>query len=184
MKTFFQSLRLLISMTVLTGGFYPLCVWLVGHAFFRREAEGSLLKRDGRIVGSSLLAQKISSARYFFPRPSAGDFATVPSGTSNLAWTNAKLHETIAANERGFREQNQLAPDTSLPPEVVSASGSGLDPDLSPAAVRLQIARVARARGITEKKIAALVDRSVETGRLAADHINVLKLNLALDQLR
>ncbi len=184
MKTFFHSFRLLIGLTFLTGGLYPLAVWSVGHIFFRHEAEGSLLKRAGKIVGSSLLAQKTTNARYISSRPSAGDFATVPSGSSNLAWTNAKLPETIAANERAFREQNQIAAATPLPPDVGTASGSGLDPDFSPAAVRLQIARVAKARGIAGEKISALVNRSIETSHLGPDHINVLKLNLALDQLK
>jgi K+-transporting ATPase ATPase C chain len=184
MKTFLQSLRLLIGLTFLTGGLYPLAVWSVGQVFFSHQAEGSLLQQNGRIVGSSLLAQKNGSPRYFSTRPSAGDFATIPSGASNLAWTNSKLHEAIAANEREFRAQNEIAADLPLPPEVGTTSGSGLDPDLSATAVRLQIARVAKSRGIATEKISALVDRSVETSRLGPDHINIPRLNLALDQLK
>jgi K+-transporting ATPase ATPase C chain len=180
MKTFLQSLRLLIGLTCL----YPLAVWSVGQVFFSHQAEGSLLQQNGRIVGSSLLAQKNGSPRYFSTRPSAGDFATIPSGASNLAWTNSKLHEAIAANEREFRAQNEIAADLPLPPEVGTTSGSGLDPDLSATAVRLQIARVAKSRGIATEKISALVDRSVETSRLGPDHINIPRLNLALDQLK
>ena len=182
MKTFLPSLRLLAGLTLLTGGLYPLAVWAVGQAFFRHAAEGSLLEIQGHLVGSALLAQKTSDPRYFSPRPSAGDYATVASGASNLAWTSAKLRTAVEANAQQFREVNQLPVTTVLPPDVTTTSGSGLDPDLSPDAVRCQIPRIAKARGVAPEKISTLVDASIETSLFGPARVNVLKLNLKLDE--
>ena len=184
MKTFIQSLRLLAGLTLLTGGLYPLAVWAVGQAFFRHAAEGSLLENRGHVVGSALLAQKISDPRYVSSRPSAGDYATVASGASNLAWTSAKLRTTLDANAQQFRNINQLPITTALPLDVTTSSGSGLDPDLSPTAVRLQIPRIAKTRGVAPEKILALVDASIETSPFGPARVNVLKLNLKLDEIR
>jgi K+-transporting ATPase ATPase C chain len=178
MKTLLSSLRLLIVLTVLTGGLYPLAVWSVGRLAFRDRASGSLLTRDGIVVGSALLAQKTTDPRYFFPRPSAGDYATVASGASNLAWTSSKL--TAAVAER----RTVLGGAADLPADLLTASGSGLDPELSPAAVRLQAARVAVARKLTpaqQHALDGLIARQVEGGQFSPDRINVLRLNLALD---
>jgi K+-transporting ATPase ATPase C chain len=184
MKIFLQSLRVLAVLTLLTGVVYPLAVWAAGQIFFRHAAEGSLLVRDGHVVGSALLAQKTADARYFSPRPSAGDYATVASGASNLAWTSAKLRETVAANEKQFREQNQVAAAAAIPADAVTTSGSGLDPDLTPAAVRLQAARVAAARKLTPAQrdaLDGLIARQTEGGQISPARINILHLNLALD---
>jgi len=176
MKTFLSSVRLLIALTVLTGVLYPLAVWAVGHIAWRDAAEGSLLRRDGNLVGSGLLAQKTSDPRYFWPRPSAGDYATVASGASNLAWTNAKLIAAVAERRANAGAQ--------MPSELLTASGSGLDPDLSPAAVRSQAARVGAARRLTadqQNRLDDLVAAQVEGGQITPARINVLKLNLVLD---
>src|SRR6478736_8877853 len=125
MKTFLQSLRLTAILTLLTGILYPLAVWTVGHALFRPAAEGSLLSRQGRIVGSALLAQKTDSPRYFSARPSAGDYATVASGASNQAWSNAKLAASVA-------ERRAAWGGGDVPADLLTASGGGLDPHLSP----------------------------------------------------
>ena len=185
MKSTIQALRLLAGLTLLTGVLYPLAVWAAGRLCFRHAAEGSLLTRNGVLVGSALLAQKNEDPRYFSPRPSAGDFATVASGASNLAWTSAKLRETSAASARLFRGQNHLPGTTALPADAVTASGSGLDPELSPEAVRLQAPRVAAARRLTPEQqdaLDGLIARHVEGGQFSPARLNILRLNLALDE--
>ena len=185
MKSTIQALRLLAGLTLLTGVLYPLAVWAAGRLCFRHAAEGSLLTRNGVLIGSALLAQKNEDPRYFSPRPSAGDFATVASGASNLAWTSAKLRETSAASARLFRGQNHLPGTTALPADAVTASGSGLDPGISPAYADLQAARVAKARGMSIADVRALIDKYT-TGRalgfLGEPTVNVMQLNLDLDR--
>jgi K+-transporting ATPase ATPase C chain len=178
MKTFLTSLRLLAVLTLLTGLLYPLAVWAVGQAFFRDAAEGSLLHRDGRLVGSALLAQKTTDPRYFWPRPSAGDYATVASGASNQAWSSAKLAAAIAERRAAH------GGDADLPADLLTASGGGLDPHLSPAAVLTQTDRVAQARHLDAAQRVALNDlvaRHLEGGQLSPARVNILRLNLALD---
>ena len=178
MKALFSSLRLLAALTLLTGGLYPLAVWSVGRIAFRDRAGGSLIVRDGTVVGSALLAQKTTDPRYFSPRPSAGDQATVASAASNLAWTSRKLAAALAERRAA------LGGAADLPADLLTASGSGLDPDLSPAAVRFLSARVAAARKLTPAQQHAfdgLIARQVEGGQFSPDRINVLRLNLALD---
>jgi K+-transporting ATPase ATPase C chain len=177
MKSFLHSLRLLIVLTVLTGLLYPLAVWAVGRTAFRVEAEGSLLVRNGRLAGSALLAQKTTDPRYFWPRPSAGDYATVASGASNLAWSSARLTAAIA-------ERRSAQGGGAVPADLLTASGSGLDPHLSPAAVAAQADRVASARKLTPGQRHALdelIAGHVEGGQFGPTRINVLLLNLALD---
>jgi K+-transporting ATPase ATPase C chain len=178
MKTFLPSLRLLAGLTVLTGVIYPLAVWAVGQAAWPTAAGGSLLYRNGRLVGSALLAQKTTDPRYFWPRPSAGDYATVPSGASNQSWTNAALVTAVAARRASW------GGGADLPSDLLTASGSGLDPHLSPAAVQLQVDRIARARQFTpEQRVALneLIARLTEGGQINPARINVLQLNLAAD---
>lgn len=178
MKTFLSSLRLLAVLTVLTGLLYPLAVWAVGRAFFRDAAEGSLLVRDGRVVGSALLAQKTDDPRYFSPRPSAGDYATVASGASNQAWTSAKLAASVAERRAAF------GGGADLPADLLTTSGSGLDPDLTPDAIRAQATRVVTARRLSPNQQHALLEliaRHTEGGHISPARVNVLRLNLALD---
>ena len=178
MKIFFTSLRLLVALTVLTGLLYPFAVWGVGQLAFRDRAEGSLLTRAGHVVGSELLAQKTADPRYFQPRPSAGDYATVASGASNLAWTSASLAKAVAERRAAWGGSAQL------PGDLLTASGSGLDPDLSPAAVRLQVPLLAAARGLTpaqQDALDGLIARNTEGGHLSPARLNILRLNLALD---
>lgn len=185
MKTFLQSLRLLAGLTLLTGALYPLAVWAAGQLLFHDTANGSLQTRRGVLVGSALLAQKTTDPRYFSPRPSAGDYAAVASGASNLAWTSTKLRDTVAANEKQFREQNLVPDSTVLPADAITASGSGLDPDLTLATVKLQAHRVAAARRLTSEQqdaLDGLIARHVEGGQLGEARINILRLNLALDE--
>ena len=184
MKSLLTSLRMIIALTVVTGIAYPLAVWAVGQSLFRHTAEGSLETRGGKVVGSSLLAQKTTGPTYFWPRPSGGDYATVASGATNYAWTNAKLQKGISDADGAFRTANALSPSTVVPAEMVTASGSGLDPDISPEAARLQIARVSKARGLGkagETALDQLVTAITSRGILSAPTVNVLRLNLALD---
>lgn len=178
MKTFLSALRLLTVLTILTGLLYPLAVWAIGRAFFRDQAEGSLLHRDGRLVGSALLAQKTVDPRYFSPRPSAGDYATVASGASNQAWTNTKLVTAVAERRAAFGDAAQV------PADLLTASGSGLDPHLSADAVLAQVAAVSRARQLSENQQHALLElvaRLTEGGHITPVRVNILQLNLALD---
>lgn len=194
MKILLPAVRMFIALTVLTGVVYPLIVTGIAQAVFPKQAGGSLVTADGNIVGSALLAQRFSSNKYFWPRPSAGDdgtnYATVPSSASNLGPTSSNLVATVQARLAGFRAANGLASNAPVPAEMVFTSSSGLDPDISPEAARLQIDRVAKARHFSpeqKQKLAALVERSIEPPQLdflGEPRVNVLKLNLALDSLR
>jgi K+-transporting ATPase ATPase C chain len=171
MQTFLIFLHLLAVLTLLTGAVYPALVWAVGKTFFPRQAEGSLVVREGRVIGSALLAQKNDDPRYFQSRPSAADFATVPSGASNLAWTSDKLRA-------------RLAESAARPPALATTSGSGLDPHLPVEAVRAQLNRVIAARGwsdVERVRCEAWIAAHTEGGTLGPAYVNVLKLNLALD---
>jgi K+-transporting ATPase ATPase C chain len=179
MKTMLESLRTLLVLTLLTGVIYPVVVTGVALLAFRRQAGGSLVVRDAQPAGSGLLAQKFESPRYFWPRPSAGDFATIPSGASNQGPTSADLAKSIAAARGHF--------GPGAPDELLTASGSGLDPHLSPAAAKFQAARVAAARNLPVDTVNALIERLIEPpqfGFLGEARVNVLSLNLALDEAR
>jgi len=179
MKTLCTSLRLLLVLTLVTGVAYPLLVWSVCRVAFHRQAEGTLVVRDGAVVGSALLAQDTAgNPRYFQPRPSAASYATVPSGAGNQSWTNAALAKSIAERRAAFPTA------AAVPAELLTASGSGLDPDLSPAAIRLQLDQVASVRRLDSGQRAVLdelVARLTVGGQLTPARINVLALNLALD---
>lgn len=182
------SLRVTVVTLVLTGILYPLAVTGVARIAFPRRAGGSLVLDDtGRPVGSELLAQGFSSPAYFQPRPSAAGeqgYDPMASGGSNLGPTSAKLRERVSVEVARLRAENPSAPP-SVPSELVTTSGSGLDPHLSPAGAAWQVARVAAARGVSEGRIRAVVDDAVE-GRdlwlLGEPRVNVLLLNLSLDR--
>lgn len=182
------ALRLFAVLTLLTGVAYPLLVTGAAQLLAPRAAGGSLLQRDGRTVGSALLAQEFKDPRYFRARPSAGDppYATVASGASNLGPTSAKLRAAIETRQA---EAVSAFGAGAVPADLLTTSGSGLDPHLSPEAVRRQIDAVARARGFDAARcaaLAALVERSIEPpqlGLLGEPRINILQLNLALDAL-
>lgn len=189
MKLILQSLRMLIALTLLTGIAYPILVTYFGCVAWSDHAHGSLLTVNGKAVGSELLAQKTEDPRYFWPRPSAGDFATVASGASNLGPSSAALQKLVQERAAAWREKNGLSAQTPVPVDVVFASGSGLDPHISPLAAQQQIQRVAAARGLSpenREKLTALVQNSVESPQwliFGEPRVNVLKLNLATDQL-
>jgi K+-transporting ATPase ATPase C chain len=185
-KLTLQSIRQLIVWSIITGGLYPLAMTLVAHVAFPDQAEGSLVMRDGKLVGSALIAQQFQGQRYFWPRPSAGTYATVPSGASNLGPTSAQLQTNVNNNLAALRTAHHIAADAPVPSDLVFTSASGVDPHISPEAARFQIGRVAAARGLPEDKVAALVEDHIEPlqwGFLGEPRVNVLLLNLALDRM-
>jgi K+-transporting ATPase ATPase C chain len=186
MKLLIQSILLTIVFTVLTGVLYPLVITGVAQLAFHDQANGSLLVRNGTVVGSALLAQQFTGDKYFWPRPSAGSYATVPSGASNLGPTSQALQSNVTANATAFRTGNKLAADAPVPADMVFTSASGLDPHISPEAARLQVARIATARGMGADQVGALVEKFVESpqwGIFGEARVNVLRLNLALDEM-
>ena len=185
MKLLIQSILLTLVFTVLTGLLYPIAVTGIAQLAFHHQANGSLIEKNGQVVGSELLAQQFTGAKYFWPRPSAGRYATVPSGASNLGPTSAQLQSNVVSNARAFRDGNHLAADVPVPADMVFTSGSGLDPHISPEAARLQIARVAAERKLSEAVVRALVEKFIEPpqwGIFGEPRVNVLLLNLALDR--
>ena len=171
--------------TVLLGFVYPMLVTVLAQAFFPAQANGQLIVRDGHVVGSALIAQRFSSPQYFHPRPSAAGsgYDAANSAGSQLGPTNRKLIETITENVAAARRDN---PGRPVPIDLVTASASGLDPHISPAAAEFQVPRVARARGISEHDLRRLVLEYTERrqwGFLGEPRVNVLELNLALDKL-
>jgi len=191
MKLIIQSIRQTLLWTVICGIAYPVVMTLLAQAAFPRQANGSLVMRDGKIIGSSLLAQQFTGTNYFWPRPSACSYGTgpaglVPSGGSNLGATSGALQTNVQNNAAAFISGNNLPTNTAVPGDIVFASGSGLDPDISPQAAQLQTGRVAAARGLSADKIGALVEKFTQGsqwGFLGEPRVNVLLLNIALDQM-
>ena len=176
----------LIILTIITGLLYPLAVTGVAQLLFPQQANGSLIVRRGAVVGSSLVGQPFSGPGYFHPRPSlAGKgYDAMASGGSNLGPLSRDLVEAVGRRVAEYREENGLASGTAVPADAVTASASGLDPDISPENARLQAGRVARARGLPEPQVLALVADSTRGrtfGVLGEPRVNVLELNLALD---
>jgi len=192
------GLRALLVLTLLCGLAYPLAVTGIAQLAFHDKADGSLVRRDGEVVGSSLIGQTFTGDEYFQGRPSAAgaaaagaegadpdDLTQVASGASNLGPTNPELLDTVAERVDAYRELNGLDAGTPVPVDAVTASGSGLDPQISVANARLQAPRVAEARGMDVDDVLALVDKHTATrslGFLGEDGVNVLALNLDLDR--
>ena len=189
MKMFTQALKLFLILTLLTGVVYPVVVTAAAQLFFNYQANGSLVMKNGKLAGSELLSQKFQGEGYFWPRPSAADFATVPSGASNLGPTSAALKEAVLKRAEAFRKANHLSKEIMLPSDVLFASGSGLDPHISPEAARLQADRIAQARKLSEGKrqrLSKLIDQYTEApqfGIFGEPRVNVFRLNLAIDSL-
>ena len=188
-KLITQSILQKIVWVVACGVLYPLVLTALFQLAFPRQANGSLVERGGQVVGSVWLAQPFTDPGHFWPRPSAAGYGTGPAGIasstgSNFGPTNAQLQTNVRANAKALREAHKLPADAPVPADLVYASGSGLDPHISPAAARFQIARVAAARGMSVDQVTALVEKFIEPpqwGFLGEARVNVLLLNLALD---
>ncbi|MDM0116536.1 potassium-transporting ATPase subunit KdpC [Variovorax sp. J22R133] len=184
------ALVLFIALSVITGLLYPLAVTGVAQVAFPAQARGSLVNgADGKPVGSLLIGQDFSDAKHFWGRPSAtGDkpYNALASGGSNMGPLNPALTEAVAARIKALREADPEA-GAQVPVDLVTASASGLDPHITPAAARYQIARVAKARNVPADPLAALIDRHTEgplLGFLGEERVNVLALNMDLDAMR
>lgn len=180
------GLRMMLVMTLLTGLIYPGIVTGLCQILFRSQANGSLVHNNGAVAGSRLIGQPFSKPGYFHPRPSAAGngYDGLSSGGSNLGPTNQKLIDRVKKDAVSFRQENPGGSNT-IPADAVTASGSGLDPHISPETAEAQIARVAKARGMTEDQVRQLVQAHIERrdlGFLGEPRVNVLELNLALDK--
>jgi potassium-transporting ATPase KdpC subunit len=186
MKQLLIALKATLVLTLLTGVLYPLLVTGLAKALFRDKADGSMIQANGRTVGSALIGQRFTKPEYFHGRPSAAGndgYDGLSSGGSNLGPTSQKLADRVSADVKTFRAENPSFTGP-VPGDAVTASGSGLDPHLSPEAIDAQVARVAAARGMTADALRQLVAANTEDrqmGVLGEPRVNVLKLNLALD---
>ena len=169
-----------LLLTLLLGLAYPLAITGIGQTLFAHQANGSLIERDGRVIGSDVVGQAFTSDRYFQTRPSAAGagYDGMASSGSNLGPTSQALSDRVAKDVAAWRAQGVTGP---LPADLVTTSGSGLDPDLSPAAALAQVSRIARVRGLTEARVGAMVEAAIERPVLGEPHVNVLALNRALD---
>jgi K+-transporting ATPase ATPase C chain len=184
-----RAVTMLAVMTLITGVAYPLLVTVIGQAAFRDKATGSLIERDGKAVGSALIGQAFSDPKHFWSRPSATSpypYNASASSGSNLGPLNPALADAVTARIKALRD---VDPDNGapVPVDLVTASASGLDPHISPAAAEYQVDRVARARNLDPQKVRALVAQYTEgrqLGFLGEPGVNVLRLNLALDAMQ
>jgi|SRR5215468_9871755 len=184
-KNFITAILMTIATTFLLGLVYPLLITGLAQAHARYKADGQLITKNGVVIGSRLIAQPFTGAGYFHPRPSAAGpngYAADNSSGSNLGPTNEKLMNRVKADVAALRAEN---PNQPVPIDLVTTSGSGLDPHITPAGAGFQIPRIAKARGMDEKTLAALVAEHTEQrqyGIFGEPRVNVLELNLALDE--
>lgn len=186
MRVLLVSIRMTIVLTILTGLAYPLAITGIARVIFPWQSSGSVVTRDGQTVGSALIGQAFSSAGYFHSRPSAAGngYDASSSGGSNLGPTNKTLIDTVRKRLKDEVETDPGISASQVPIDLVTASGSGLDPEISPAAAALQVSRVAKARGMSEEAVNQLVQENTRgrwMGMLGEPGVNVLMLNLALD---
>ena len=177
---------LLFALVCLLSLSFPFFVTFVAENTMPYQAHGSLIYVNGTVVGSELIGQNFTSPGYFHGRPSAVDYNGSNSGGSNLGPTSAKLMEQVRQRIEKVRQENNLSTNATVPADLVLASGSGLDPHISPASALLQVQRVAKARGLPESKVRSLAEEHIEPlqyGLFGQERVNVLKLNIALDEL-
>jgi potassium-transporting ATPase KdpC subunit len=189
-NNFIIALRLLIVMTFFLGVAYPVFMTLLSKTIFPEKSAGSMIIRNDTIIGSKLIGQKFSSGKYFHSRPSAVDYNPLPSGASNLGLISDTLKKYIRIRKEEFISQNYLEKNAIIPNDIICASGSGLDPNISPESALLQIERIGFNRGFTPEekfKLMGLIEKYTEQpqlGFLGDPVINVVQLNLALDNLK
>ncbi len=177
-------------MTVLLGVVYPLFIAGIAQVCFPDKANGSLIEKNGKIIGSMLVGQQFDSAAYFSSRPSATGYSTLPSGASNLGLTSRKLYDQVKERKEAFIVRNGISPSRKIPSEMLFASASGLDPHISPEAATLQINRIAKTRKFSDQqkwKLQSLVEEMTEKPQFnlfGESRINVLLLNLRLDEMK
>ena len=190
MKTFGIALKIFLVFTILTGILYPLLVTGIAQVVFPHQANGSLILKDNKIIGSELIGQQSDSTIYFTSRPSAIGNNPLPSGGSNYGLTSKKLKDQFAERKNKFIAFNHLDKGVEVPSEMLFASASGLDPHISPEAAGLQVNRVATARhfsNVQKQKLKSLVEKMSEAPQLTClgeSRVNVLLLNIALDKLK
>ena len=180
-KTLVTAILMTIATTVLLGIIYPLVVTGIAQVLFPKKANGQLIEANGKVIGSHIIAQAFTALGYFHPRPSAVNYDPTGSNGSQLGPTNQKLIDRVKGDTATLRAENPGAP---VPIDLVTASASGLDPEITPAAAAFQVSRVARARGIAEDQLRDLVSKHTEDrqwGFLGEARVNVMELNLELD---
>lgn len=183
-KNLLTAVLMTIATTILLGIIYPLVVTGLAQALFHDKANGQLIQKNGKVIGSRIIGQPFTSDRYFHSRPSAAGngYDAANSSGSNLGPTNQKLIDRVKAAASSAQAEN---PGATVPVDLVTTSGSGLDPDITPAAALFQIPRIARERNMSEDQVRALVEGHIQSrqfGILGEARVNVLELNLALDQ--
>jgi len=189
MKSILQAFLVFVVLTVLTGIIYPLLTTAFAVICFPVQSHGSMVFNKGHVIGSYLIGQGFSDQKNFRPRPSATNYSAMPSGGSNLNPVSSSLRATIDARRDTFRLANGLSEKDTVPGDMLFASGSGLDPDISPQAARLQIDRVSRERNFTNEQkldLASLVEHSIaprQLGFLGSERVNVLRLNQAIENM-
>jgi K+-transporting ATPase ATPase C chain len=186
MKTVKTCLLVFAVTVVLTGLIYPAFITLIAQTAFKDKAQGSIINKNGKAIGSYLIAQKFDKSKYFWPRPSAVDYNTMPSGGSNLSATSKALRETINNRKRSLLASDRSKKEIQIPSDLLYASGSGLDPHISPASALFQSDRVAKARHIEKKKLIDMINKATEKRdfRIFGEpRVNVLKLNMLLDSM-
>jgi K+-transporting ATPase ATPase C chain len=185
LKELKPAILITFVLTIITGILYPLAVTGIAQTVFRKQANGSLVERDGKVIGSEIIGQNFTKPEYFHPRPSQNSYDAANSGGSNLGPTNPALADRLKKDATQFRKDN---PDYTgpIPADAITASGSGLDPEITPANALAQAARVAQTRGVSGDSVRNLVAANTqerELGVLGEPRVNVLKLNMALDQV-
>lgn len=183
MTELITALKMFLGMTLLTGIVYPLLITMLAQGTMKLKADGEILEVKGSAVGARLVAQKFTEAKYFWARPSAVDYNPLPSGGSNLGPTSAALKKVVEERRAAIAKAH---PVDQIPSEMLYASGSGLDPHITPAAALFQVDRIVQTRGLDpqgKEKLLALIKSQEEGGILGPPHLNVLELNLAVDEM-